>query len=384
MLDGHRVAQVVVSTMAPAMLAATATHEAFHVLEAVMRRPGRRFGAGENSMLVSSYPVFDTDNETAFALEGRILANALEASSLSVKRELAREFVAVRRERHRRLPAEFSEFDQMSELNEGLAEYALVRALQLVVREGPAEWRAEASRELTARRRLLEGLTRSDELSLRFRFYQTGPAEALLLDALAGQSWKSRLIAMNTTLQDMLASASGLDDAANAARMHAEQRMNIAAIRSEANNDIERLKAMRRAKVDSLLAQRGVRLVLAADSLPGKTFNSCGYDPQNLLQVTPTVRIQMRWWKPCAGGPTYAEFNVPSVYDESAGAVSAIIGEYGEMKLTSNGQPLVIRDGETVRDARTFRLDAPRASVDAVRADVTRMGSTLTVYPKRP
>lgn len=71
--------------------------------------------------MVGSYPLFDAENETAFALEGRILAAALAAPTPARKRELARQFVAVRRARHQRLAEEFGEFDRMTELNEGLA-----------------------------------------------------------------------------------------------------------------------------------------------------------------------------------------------------------------------------------------------------------------------
>ena len=364
------------------MLAATALHEAFHVFEAASQRSGRKFGQGENSMLVSSYPVFDVENERAFALEGKVLAAAMREESVGRKRRLAQEFVAVRQARHRALRDEFSTFEQMSELNEGLAEYALVRALQSVAREGPLDWRAGAARALTSRVALLDDVTGSENLSLRFRFYQTGPAEALLMDALAAPGWKARLLAGNATLQDALAEASGLEDLAIAAHRRAELRARSSDLRTLAARRVALLEKARRAKVVSLLSQPGLRLVLSADSLPNRQFNPCGYDPQNLLQVTPTVRIQMRWWKPCGGGPTNAEFNVPSVYDETAGTVSAIIGSGAEVKLTSNGQPLVVRDGETLHDLRSFRLDAPRASVQAVRADITRQGSTLVVRAK--
>jgi hypothetical protein len=383
MLEGRRVAQVVVSTLDPAVLAATAMHEAFHVFEGAAKRADAKFGRGENSMLVSTYPVFDVDDETSFALEGKILAAALAAPSITQKRELAREFVAVRRERHRRLPSEFAEFDQLSELNEGLAEYALVRALQLESSEGPREWRAGAERALASRQQLLSELTGTENLSLRFRYYQTGPAEALLLDAL-DPTWKSQMLAQDATLQDMLARASGIDYAAITAEQKAHETFSVSGLRLSATHQIERLKASRRATADSLLSLPGIRLVLAADSLSGKDFNSCGYDPQNLLQVMPGVQIQMRWWKPCAGGPTYAEFNVPSVHDESAGKVSAVIGNEVDVKLSSNGKPLVIHDGETRRDVLSFKLDAPRASVQAVRVDIMRSGATLTIWPKSP
>lgn len=383
-LDGRLVAQIVANPLESVTLAATALHEAFHAFAAASRQPGRKFGQGENAILVSTYPVFDVDNEAAFALEGKLLAGALDAKSVARKRELAQQFVAVRRERHRRLPHEFQDFDTFSELNEGLAEYVLVRALQYQSTEGPAEFRPVALRALSYSRALLGKLTASENMSLRFRFYQTGFAQGLLLDALAGDSWKAKMLRDNGTLQDMLAAASGVDAVAMVARDAAESTMSLTALRADATRAVERLIASRRAKVDSVLAVPGLRLVIAADSLPVKAFNSCGYDPQNLLQVSPTVRIQTRWWKPCAGGPTYAEFNVPSVIDVAAGTISAVIGSEGDVKLTSGGQPLAVRDGDTLRDVRAFKLEAPRASVDAVRADVARRGSVLTVLPKGP
>src|SRR5688572_12361058 len=80
-ISGRRVAQVVVSTLDDVTLVPLVFHEAFHVFEAASRRSGRKFGAGENAMLVSSYPVFDADNETLFTLEGGILAVAMNATS---------------------------------------------------------------------------------------------------------------------------------------------------------------------------------------------------------------------------------------------------------------------------------------------------------------
>lgn len=376
-LEGRRVAQVVVGGMSSALLVATALHEAFHVFEAAARTPVARFGRGENSALISTYPVFDVDNEAAFALEGKILVASPTSKD---KRRLAQQFVAVRRERHRNLPLEFAEFDQLSELNEGLADYVLVRALRDVAEEGPPSWRSAAATSLSARQDLLANLTGTTNLSLRFRYYQTGPAQALLLDALL-PSWKHDMLAQNSTLQDMLALASGIDSAAFIARRSASATFGAMALRANAARDVERLKTARRAKADSLLSVPGLRLVLVADSLPGKRFNACGYDPQNLLQLSSTESIQMRWWKPCAGGPTSAEFNVPSVYDETAGTIRAVIGD---VTLTSNGSRIEIADGQTLHDVRLFTLDAARAQVQAVRADLSRAGSTLTIWPKGP
>ena len=65
---------------------------------------------------------------------------------------------------------------------------------------------------------MLENLTKSDNLSLRFRYYQTGPALSLLLDTLAGNGWKQRMLDDNATLQDELGIASGVDAVAIAAQ----------------------------------------------------------------------------------------------------------------------------------------------------------------------
>src|SRR5947207_2897753 len=78
-LLGRGAAQVVVDTQSVASLVGLTTHEAFHVFERAARRQDRRFGQGENSFLVTSYPVFDPQNEAGMALEGQILAAALDA-----------------------------------------------------------------------------------------------------------------------------------------------------------------------------------------------------------------------------------------------------------------------------------------------------------------
>src|SRR3989454_11920066 len=134
-LAGRPTAQVVVNdSQDVASLVGLTTHEAFHVFATSARQEGSRFGRGENSFLVTSYPVFDPQNEAGMALEGRILAAAPLASRKTEKRMLAREVLAVRESRQRALGAELAEFEQLAELNEGLAEYALVRAVQFAAR----------------------------------------------------------------------------------------------------------------------------------------------------------------------------------------------------------------------------------------------------------
>ncbi|HET8649052.1 MAG TPA: hypothetical protein VFL95_03355 [Gemmatimonadales bacterium] len=380
-IGGRRVAQVVVHSLDGASLTCTAFHEAFHVFQAAVRRDGRRFGAGENSFYVASYPVFNVDNEAGMALEGRILAAALSARSDSARRRVAREFVATRRGRQQQLDAEFAEFERATELNEGLAQYALVRALDLLVAHGPVGWRASARHQLAAERARLDHLTNDGRQSFRLRFYATGPAMALLLDRLA-PGWKTRLMERDETLQDALGAASGLDSLAIAARNRAAGAFGLSERRREADAAVKQLIARREAQADSVLAAPGIKLVARADSLPGRDFNNCGFDPQNLLQISPTVQLQTRWWKPCAGGPTMMELNVPSVHDDSAGTVAAVIGADSTVKITIGGKPVTMQDGDRLTAAEDVAIEAPRATVHAARADLLRRGNTLVVTPR--
>src|SRR5256714_3367421 len=257
-LDGRNAAQVVVKDSDDvAALVGTTTHEAFHVFERAVRKPDKRFGAGENSFLVTSYPIFDAQNEAGWALEGRILAAALEGATTE-RRALARQFLAARESRHRALGADYAEFEQLAELNEGLAEYALVRAVDLAARHRDFPDCAGARRLRAEKVAALKRLTRETRLSLRLRFYQTGPALGLLLDALQGPKWKTRLVDDNLTVQDALADASAYRSAEVALRRAAETRFAMPALRAAADSGIAALRSRRRAPGDSPLNAPGV------------------------------------------------------------------------------------------------------------------------------
>ena len=374
------VAQVAMSSLATEYVLPTAFHEAFHVFERASQRPGLRFGHGENSFYVASYPIFGVRNETLWSLEGRLLSEALRAKSSARKRDLARQFVAVRRTRQSRLDSNFAEFETASELNEGPAEYALVRALQLLVNDSAisAATRSGARTMLADKLVALERLTANVSQSFRLRFYQTGPAEALLLDAIGPADWKRQLMDQSQTLQDALAIATGLDDPQRTAFRAAVTRLDTATAGREAATRIANLVGLRQRQVDSVLSAPGILVELSAKEMPGKDFNACGFDPQNHLQVSPTVQLQTRWWRPCAGSLT-GEFNVPSVHDDEAGTVRAVIGAAQDVKLTIGGSPVTLSDGQVIENASNVKLDAPRANVQAGRAKVSMRGRTLQI-----
>ena len=379
-LSGRNVAQVTVNSLRPELVLPVAFHEAMHAFEHSVQKSGMRFGHGENSFYVASYPIFDVRNESLWALEGRLLSDALSTTLPSRKRELAREFVAVRRQRERLLEPSYVEFEQASELNEGPAEYALVRALQLLAvdRGSDSATRAAARNMLAKRLTDLAKLTENVTQSFRLRFYQTGPAQALLLDAIAGPTWKTKLMSENQSLQDALAEAAGLEEPQRAAFRAAISRLDTTRATRAAYARVTHLVALRKNQVDSVLAAPGVLVEVSAHELPGKDFNACGFDPQNHLQISPTVQMQTRWWRPCTGGVS-AEFSVASVHDDETGTVRAVVGPLSDLKLTLAGKPVTLTDGFRLDSATDLHLEAPRANVDAKLASVSFNGRILRI-----
>jgi hypothetical protein len=366
-LAGRPTAQVVVTdSLSLASLVGLTTHEAFHVFQAAAKKEGRIFGQGENAFLVTSYPVFDPQNEAGLALEGRILEAAVQVSSKTQKRSLARQFLAVRESRQRALGADLAGFEELAELNEGLAEYALVRVVQLAARHRDFRDRAGAGRLRTDKVAALHKLTEDATRSIRLRYYATGPALGLLLDVLEGPRWKTRLIDQNLTMQDALADASGYRSQELALRREAESRFAIAKLRTVADSGVDRLRAARKAQVDSILAAPGVQLVV---SVEGRYLGLCGIDPQNLLQVEPGVLLHTRWLQVCAGD-FQATFNTPVVQDRTAQLLRAVVGADSTVKVT------VSAEGDV-------RVESPLVTLHAAKADVSRDGRVLTVKIKQ-
>jgi len=362
-LAGRPTAQVTVSdSQSIAMLVGLTTHEAFHVFEAASQQEGKRFGQQENSFLVTSYPVFDPQNESAMALEGRILEAAGRATSKARRRDLARQFLAVREARQRALGPELAAFEQLAELNEGLAEYALVRSVQLAARVRDFPDRGGAARlendKLTGLHKLTEDVT----LSIRLRYYATGPAIGQLLDQLEGPAWKTRLMNQNLTVQDALADAVGYRAPELALRRQAESTFVMAKLKSAADSDVAALRVARRARVDSVLSTPGVQLVV---TIQGRYLGLCGIDPQNLLQVEPGVLLHTRWLHACAGD-FQATFNTPVLQDKNAQTLRAIIGPDSTVVVTPGA------DGGV-------RVESPLVSLRAAKADVSRDGRVLTI-----
>lgn len=356
-----------------------ALHEEFHRFERSVERSGTRFGGGENSMLTAYYPVFDTANEALVALEGRLLLRAVRAGRREEARRFARSFLAIRAEQRARLDTSLVEYEDMSEMNEGLAQYALLQGLTALGRQVGGGWPGAARGEIARETGLLDSLLSLGPRSVRRRFYATGSAVALWLDAWGPPDWKERLVRENLTLTQAMARAlagSGL------AGLSADS---LAPLRRQAEQDAERsvgmARARRLAQVDSLRSRPGLRLTLDPAAQPGHRFQWCGFDPQNLLQAPGGELLHMRFLRVCNGQAFWAQFGEPVLQDGFGGAIHDVLSDPSGIRLTENGAALALPAEGATLEVTHLRIDSPAFSLEAPRASLARKGGVLVVTP---
>ena len=365
-LGGRAIATIVVDDDAIADQAGIAAHEAFHAFEHTVQSDAHYMGVVENSFLVTTYPVFDTANLAETALEGKLLAAALRATTVDQARTYARQFSAVRDARHRRLGAEFSEFENKAELNEGLAEYVQRRVTAEGEKITPVE---RLARELDA-------LTDHFSLSFRLRFYRTGPAMALLLDRLEGDAWKKKLTSEKVFLSELVARASGARDEERYRRSIAMREQQFTSLNTHVAAGLEQLRALRIARADSILAVPGITFVLKATGL-----NWCGFDPQNLLHASPTLILHTRWVRVCGSGLD-AQFHAPVVDYRAEKEMRAVIGQLNQITITSEGRAISLQPGDSI-EASDVKFEAPGITGRAAKVRMLRDGNRLIVTPLR-
>jgi hypothetical protein len=371
------------STASAASVLGLALHEQFHAFQRAAARRGRRFGAGENSMLVATYPAFDVANEAAFALEGEILGRALRARTRNEAKRLARQFLAVREGRHARVDSTIVAFETAAELNEGLAQYAMLRGLRELARVDARRFAKAATGEAAVETALLDSLLVVGPRSIRRRFYATGSAIARLLDRFGDPGWKSRLIGDDATLQQVLADASdyrGRDalDRRSAAVIAAR----LAPLTAAAERAVAALDARRRAQRDSVLAQPGLRLVVDASALPARPLNWCSFDPQNVLAMASGELLHTRMLRLCSGRVD-VPLDQPAVEDRRAGVVQAVVGDANALKATAAGTPISLPPEGGSVEVSDLRIEGPTFTVLAPRATVVRQGNELRVGLRR-
>jgi hypothetical protein len=192
-------------------------HEAFHVYQNRMA-PDKY--ADESA--VSQYPLLDPENNALYVLEGNILKDALLANNPQSKLEAIRKFIAVRIYRQSRLDSSFVAYENLNEYEEGLAKYVEYKFMQLGEKLKPIPEmnyvQGFNGYEGVLSKKFLEEIDNMVNIvavnddrfgnkfgsgPLRFKLYDLGACEALLLDGIMPQ-WKESIFKPNVYLTDLL------------------------------------------------------------------------------------------------------------------------------------------------------------------------------------
>lgn len=358
----------------PAGMIGLGAHEAFHVWQAAARREGR-YRRGENTALMIDYPEFDAELEARFALEGRLLAAALESDDPEEVRDLVWRFVAAREARHRALGPDLAAFEENTELNEGVAQYVYLKAIERAGENGDLSEDEVAGEVRSEIGRLGAELVADGERSLRRRFYTTGSALGRLLDATAGKGWKDDLVESGLSLHGLLARASGYRAREDSLVLLARESHGGGLDEVARTAAIER-RDRRLARVEEVLSTDGLRVEIASPYL-----GLCGFDPQNLLRLADDRLLHARWIRFCLPDGS-AEFDVPVVQDREAGTAVAVLPEPDGVEMTVAGEPVEL-DSPPEGTLEDLSIDGPGLSLEAARARVSRRDGVLEVTIER-
>lgn len=198
-------------------------HEAFHVYQ---NKLAPEKGADEG--IVSQYPLLDPENNALYVLEGNILKDALLTQKLETRLEKIKEFVAVRSFRQSRLDSSWVEYENLNEYAEGLAKYVEYKFMKLGEEIEPTKemyyhhgfngYRGILSKQFhnTIDNMVNIVAVNDDRFGnkfgsgpLRFRLYDLGACQALLLDDVLPH-WKDKIFQPKEYLTNLLRQSVGL------------------------------------------------------------------------------------------------------------------------------------------------------------------------------
>lgn len=363
---------VVASYARPEVVGLT-LHEAFHAFQATQRREGRHFGRGENAMLTARYPVFDTGNEAAFAVESRLLRRAADAREVDEARRLASEFVALRRQRQAALDPAMAGYEKAAELNEGLAQYAMLRGLEVLGRRS-AELRAEARDTRHQEARVLDSTLAAGSRSVRRRFYATGSYLSLLLDRIVAREWKRRVHENDEWLQDILASAVA------EVPVPAAIRTEVQAALADASRAVATLRQQRIEQRDSILAGGSFELALDPAGSGQRRFDLCGFDPQNLLTTGTGQTLHLRMLQVCRAGETIATLQQAAVEDDLTGTIRTVL-DPSTLRISIGGRNVAVPAAGVVLQGEEVTVTTGRIHIVLPRAVLVGGERRLLIIP---
>lgn len=340
-------------------------HEAFHVHQARLA-PDKNADEGA----VAHYPLLDPTNNALVALEGRILSDAVLATDPVVRRARAAEFVAVRLLRRAALDTASVSYENLNEFAEGTGRYVEFRFMQIGERVTPTPemymhtgfigYRGVLRSRLERRAgEIVRIASNSDNRfgnpygagPLRFRLYDMGAAQGLLLDDVA-PNWKARIFAPGVYLTDLLAEAMQL---------------------SAAQRDAYVRQAKTRYGYDSLFANR------QAFAAEGRRFIE-----QRVDSILGTSKTLVTISYAAAGerlGMAYTPFGVTAVNDHAAiydlVPVSVRFANKVLLRMKTVVPLLVDRSERTI----TFAVESPPSAFEGKEAGLALAELTLTGSP---
>lgn len=282
----------------------TILHEAFHVYQH-QQAPDK----GANEMVVARYPVLDATNNALHKLEGFILRDALRPSDRDALLEHAKTFVAVRQYRQARLDSAFVAYENLNEYSEGIAKYieyvffqqgtALTPTADMWLYDGFSGYGSALTehfdQQLDFAVRLIAGdenmgMGRYGAGPLRFKLYQLGAMQALLLDALTAD-WHTAIFDPHVYLSDLLAEAVALTPTeATRYRERAFATYNFADLLRDKETLADEGHAAARAKRATIL-ETPHTLVQVHYGAVGEDIRGMGFTPFGVTQVGPEETI---------------------------------------------------------------------------------------------
>ena len=358
---------------------ALAFHESFHVFERDADRPGARWRL-ENSILVSEYPDVSARNSALFNIESQILHAALRADDKATAKRKAQEFIAVRKMRQGELESRFVEFEKGIESNEGLAEYAGVKAVIAGIEAVNGKRATIPFRSLDKGGYFVDRFERLRRITSvgrnsRLRFYDTGAAQAFLLDRLM-PDWKRRVQSTGAAVQDLVEAAAFDSDelkrmAASALRQYEYE----AVFKAEQEASAKKL-AERRATLDSVLNKQGRRYVIDVSAL-GRVGDLVSFDPMNVTVIDNQKRVHTRMLIVAQEGVYKATFEQPVVEDR-AGKQYVTVSKLEQNELLVDGVPLDAA-GAVERSFKTISITTPGFKFEASSGVITINGQAVII-----
>lgn len=354
-------------------------HEAFHVFERDADRQGARWRV-ENSILVSEYPETSARNNALFNIEAQVLHAALQSDDKATAKRKAQEFIAVRKMRQGEFDSRFVEFEKGLESNEGLAEYAGVKAVLAGIEAASRKQTAIPFQSLDKnsyfanRFERLRRITRVGRNS-RLRFYDTGAAQAFLLDRLM-MGWKKRVQSTGAAIQDLVEEAAfDSSELKRVAETAMRQYKYEEVLKAEREIEARKLEE-RRAVLDSVLNKQGRRYIIDVSAL-GRMGDLMSFDPMNVTMIDNQKRVHTRMLSVAQEGIYKATFEQPVVEDRG-GNQYVTVSKTDQNELLVDGVPMDATAG-VEQNFKTIRIITPGFKFEASSGVITINGQTVTV-----